>query len=149
MILWDILSALFIGILFTVIFIIGYGKERGWGYFFAALFIIFLTVWAGGIWTSKFFIYSQGKYWLPILSIGLFIILVLTAIIPSRLEKQHPQPGPSEIGMKKRLNHLRFWTVAIFLIIAIISGYALLSENESTNKWKTPQNLNAPDTLKR
>ncbi len=142
MILWDILYALFPGILFTAIFTIGYGRERGWGGIFAALFLIFLAVWAGGKWISQLFLYTHGVYGLPMLIIGLIVILVLTALIPSRLEKQD-----EKLKTRHSFHHYRFWTVAVFFIVTIISWYILFSENGPLSN-ENLKYYNGPDTLK-
>jgi divalent metal cation (Fe/Co/Zn/Cd) transporter len=143
MILWDILSAFFIGLIFTGIFVVGFGRVRGWSSIFASLFLIFLAVWAGGRWTSQLYLLTHGAFWLPMLIIGLFIILILAAILPARLEKRDDAAlaGKSK-PQYNQLNHYRFWVTAVFLIIAIIAGYITFAENGPLTIKKSQQYLN-------
>jgi small-conductance mechanosensitive channel len=149
MILWDILSAFFIGLIFTGIFVVGFGRERGWSSIFASLFLIFLAVWAGGRWTSQLYLFTNGAFWLPMLIIGLLIILVLAAIIPARLENQGDAVSAGKnkpVG--NQLTHYGFWVTVVFLIIAIVAGYLSFAEHGSLSLKKSQQYLNGPDTLK-
>jgi ABC-type uncharacterized transport system permease subunit len=149
MILWDILYAFFLGLIFTAIFTVGFGRERGWGSIFASLFLIFLAVWAGGKWTSQLFLYTHGVYGLPVLIIGLIIILILTALIPSQLEKHETDTAPAagETNVKRSFHHYRFWTVAVFFIVSIVSWYILFSQNGPSSN-ENLKYYNGPDTLK-
>lgn len=55
------------------------GERAGLLFFF---FILFFTIWAGGIWVQPFGPPLMGVHWMPFLTIGIIVSLLLLAAIP-------------------------------------------------------------------
>jgi hypothetical protein len=94
-------------------------------------FILFLATWAGGLWVMPFGPVWWGVPWLPFLLVGLFIALLLAALIPG--ETQRPRPKtPSEIQRQAHADaesiialDIFFWFSIVGFLVAIIVGYVI------------------------
>lgn len=126
MVYLDVLYALIISILISVVFVYGFRREGPWQGFFIFFLIIFLAAWAGGIWLAPTRTSIRGMYWLPFLMVGLIFALLLAAATP-------PKPEPSIILKTKKeakkeeviktALSIFFWVLIIALIVAIVVGY--------------------------
>ena len=123
MIAWDIISAMFIT-------------------------LIFMAVWAVGRWTSRLYVVTQGAFWLPSLAALLILFLVLTALIPSRSERLKAPPETSLLK-KKFYAKRRFWVVMAFLMIFIVSGYTMYWKKSYQPGSDALKHYMGPDTLER
>ena len=130
MILWDVLSSLFVGLLFTGVFVIGFGKVRAWWSIFTAFVLIFLAVWAGGKWVTPLYPELHGAMWLPHAIIGLAVVLFLAAgaSIHGIPHARGNMASNAETEIQKPFINYSYWALIVFLAVAIITEYFSASE---------------------
>ncbi|HUI93533.1 MAG TPA: hypothetical protein VLX68_14905 [Chitinivibrionales bacterium] len=126
MVLWDMLTALFIGLLFTGIFIAGAGGVRGWPAMVAAFLEIFLIAWAAEKWVTPLYGAVHGINWFAPVMAGLFMALVLGATLTGR--------APNRANENSMRTNTMFWMSVLFLSVAVISGYFAFSEKRPLAK---------------
>jgi len=126
MFLAELLFALCMAILFTLIFAIGLRRTGPWANVWIFFLVIFLASWAGGLWISPAGPVFLGIYWLPILFFSfIFAVLLASAVPPER-----PEPKVETISqVKKKETMVKaydafLWILLISLIMMIILGYS-------------------------
>jgi hypothetical protein len=122
--------ALVIALILTLIFGVGFGG-RGWGTGLLIFFIVlFLGTWAGGLWVAPHGPPLWGAAWITFLIVGVFIALLLAALMP-------PSRKPEPPGMRVTERETEaegvepaalafgafFWILMIGLVILIIAAY--------------------------
>lgn len=80
-VLFDVLLALGIGLIFTVIFAGLLGRSGPWASVPVFFAIIFLAAWAGGVWIAPIGPALFGINWLPFVVFGLIFALLLAAAV--------------------------------------------------------------------
>ena len=125
----DLLFALAIAIVFTLIFAAGFRRHAvGPGLLFFLL-ILFLATWAGGLWVTPFGPVMWGASWLPFLLVGLFFALLLTALIPPSGERSMAEepPPPHEVERRHESSiiaiNIFVWILVLALLIVILAAY--------------------------
>jgi hypothetical protein len=94
--------------------------------------IIFLVIWAGGIWTRPFGPSVGGISWLPFLLVGIIFVLILAVSAP----RLPPRGRHDTIDMLERIEREKkldqftyiylgavFWILLILLTAAIVIHY--------------------------
>jgi len=106
----------------------GPGPWAGFGFFFL---LLFMTIWAGGIWLSPAARGARTVPWLHFLLIALFASLIVAALTPpepsSRLPKDSSEESAPERIERERLElaFTAFFWIAILGLLAVgILGYA-------------------------
>jgi hypothetical protein len=124
MVVPDVLFALVITFLLVWIFsklfdTRGPGDKLVW--FFL---LVFLFVWAGGLWITPIGPLWWGVSWVPALAVGLFVVLLLTAIAPepSRHRKEARAQAVAEETVEEVLG-IFFWILITLLILSIVGRY--------------------------
>jgi len=122
----DLLFALVIALLLTGLFGLLFRRmTMGTGLLLFFL-VLFLASWAGGIWLTPFGPLIFGVSWLSFLFIGLFVALILTALIPPTrpprtLDEARVQ---TEMGVEAAfVIDIFFWVLVVGLLIAIVVAY--------------------------
>lgn len=127
MFLIDVLFALLMAGIFTLIFAVALRRPGPWSSIAAFFLVIFLASWAGGLWISPTGPAFLGIFWVPILLVALLVALLLSAVSPRR--PQHVQTiSEAEAESRQRQAVLRafdafFWALLIGFLIVIILGY--------------------------
>jgi len=128
MFLAELLFALCMAILFTLIFAIGLRRTGPWANVWIFFLVIFLAAWAGGLWISPAGPVFLGIYWLPILFFSfIFAVLLASAVPPER-----PEPKVETISQVKRKEAMAkaydvfLWILLISLVMMIILGYLVV-----------------------
>ena len=122
----DLLFALVIGIIFTGIFAIGFGRRGPWASIPVFFILVFLAAWVGGAWAAPIGPPLWGGYWLPFAFMGLLVALLLVAAAPapqSTVEIQNPAAERREERQAEVAFEIFFWILLITMIIAIVSRY--------------------------
>jgi len=122
----DVVFAFVIGILFTGIFAIGFGRRGPWASIPVFFLIVFLAAWAGGAWATPVGPPLFGVFWLPFLFMGLAIALLLAAAAPppqSPVDIVSPEPERGEERKAAVAFEIFFWILLVTLGIAIVSRY--------------------------
>jgi hypothetical protein len=91
--------------------------KSGWALFS----VLFLTIWAGGIWVAPFGPGIWNIYWLPFLLIAILVAVLIAAIAPPRVHtaaEEHEREREIELGLG-----LFFWVLIGGLILAIVLRY--------------------------
>ena len=82
----DLLFVLFLTLILTLIFAVGFRRHSWGGGLILFFLILFLATWAGGMWITPFGPVWQGIVWLPFIFVGLLLALLLTSTIrPDRV----------------------------------------------------------------
>jgi hypothetical protein len=122
----DLLFALVIGLLFTVIFAIGFGRRGPWSSIPVFFLLVFLAAWVGGAWAAPIGPPLWGGYWLPFAFMGFLIALLLVAAAPatrSSVEIKDPAAEQREERQAEIAFEIFFWILLITMIIGIVSRY--------------------------
>ncbi len=121
MLVTDLLLAFFIALVLAGIFSAGFGHRwpgypAVWPSAFFFFLLLFVAVWAGGIWASPYGPMIGSVAWLPFLIVGVAIALLLAAVLP--------RGGPAETaGATAATLSVFFWLFLVVGAIAIIVGY--------------------------
>lgn len=94
MIVADLIAALLIAFVLSLLFVAVPPGRRGLG--FPAFFLLVLVAtWVAGLWVQPFGPLIYGVAWLPFLMAGLLIALLLSAAVPPR-DETPPRDRPGE-----------------------------------------------------
>lgn len=128
MFITGLLLALFLAILFTIIFATGL-RGQGWGMGLLFFFLIlFLVTWAGGLWLTPIGPVWGGVPWFSYLMVALVIGLLLATLTPDR------RRIPGDLSAKRKSEaraetviavDVLFWLLVLGLLIAIAARYAV------------------------
>jgi hypothetical protein len=135
--LWvEIILALVIAFVMAAIFVplLGWRRpgtraEEGWGAAFLFLFLLlFLATWAGGAWLSPFGPTVWGVHWLGFLLVGIFVMLLIAAVIPPARRSRLPSAEGAEAEAESKAAVIMgvgvfFWIVLTLLVLAIIGAH--------------------------
>jgi hypothetical protein len=125
MILWDIVFAVGISLVFTVIFA-GLFRRRGpWSNVFVFLAVIFLASWTGGVWLAPIGPSLYGVYWVPFVILGFLFALILAAAVPASPSKRRKAYSKEQAEVVTRTTSidLFFIFLLVALAVAIFVGY--------------------------
>jgi len=78
----DLLFALLIGLLLSVLFTLIFDARGPWDIFWVFLLLVVLGSWVGGLWLVPFGPVLFDVAWIPFLLAGLFFALILAAATP-------------------------------------------------------------------
>ncbi len=127
MFLSELIIALIIALMLSVIFVYGFRRAGPWPSFFLFFIIIFLATWAGGLWINPIGPSIRGVFWLPFLLVGaIFALLLAAATPPSPKETTIELKTKKQLKKEKRIEaalNLFFWILIMALTIAIVIGY--------------------------
>lgn len=125
----DLLFALALGLLLTVVFAGGFGRTRAWNDLLLFFLVIFLGGWAASVWVATGPV-LYDVYWLPTLVTGLLIAMLFLALIPpyseaARRPMNRIEAAKAEIAERQALEaiSLFFWLLLGGLLIIVILGY--------------------------
>jgi hypothetical protein len=124
----DLLVALLVGIVLTIVFAALFRNTGPWGAWWAFLLIVVLATWAGGLWITPFGPPIWGYTWLPFLLVGVFFALLIAAATPvprrplNRVERGKAQEAAAETATALGIF---FWVLIVGLGIAIVLAYAI------------------------
>lgn len=125
MFILDLLFALSIALILTLVFFGVFRNRAPWIYFVAFFVIVFLASWAGGLWIIPFGPTMFSVTWLPFSLAGLFFALLLVGAAANRpTTYQHETVEQRETkGAVSLIFIISFWILVIGLVVAIILGY--------------------------
>ena len=130
MFLIDLLVALVISLLLVLIFSILFRSRIPWGSFWIFLLMVFLLTWAGGVWIRPFGPTIYNATWLPFLIFGIFIVILLAAVIPASPPSAQPRTVERGQRTEPALSALAgltifFWIILILTLAAILAAYVI------------------------
>jgi hypothetical protein len=124
MIVNDVLMALAVALLVTLIFSAVLRTRGPWASAPVFFVLVFLASWAGGLWITPFGPPVFGIYWLPFLAVGALCALLL-AVIPGR-RTQSRKEAIQQIRaqeMTTRVLSGLMWIMIVGLILVIAAAY--------------------------
>lgn len=126
----DLLFALVIAIALSLILtgIFGWRHPRDEsmaGNLIFVFLMFFLFAWAGGVWMTPWGPALWGGYWAPFLFPGIFILLLLIALIPPRqpLSRQEAVEQAEKEAVAGTALGIFFWVLIIGLVASILFHY--------------------------
>ena len=119
----DLLFALLIGLLLSVLFTLIFDARGPWDIFWVFLLLVVLGSWVGGLWLVPFGPVLFDVAWIPFLLAGLFFALILAAATPpppfsTRTDVTPPAGSGTVLAFS-----LFFWILLLGLVAAIILAY--------------------------
>jgi hypothetical protein len=119
--IWDILLALGIAIVLTLLFTFGLRRRGPWSNVLLFFLLIFLAAWTASIWISPVGPPLFGIFWVSPLMVGVILALLLAAAFPTtpkakRREEIDLQKGPSSVAA----------VVDVFFVILLIVFAAVI-----------------------
>jgi len=122
----NILFALIMAFVFTMVFAVGLQRSGPWSSVLTFFLVIFLAAWAGTLWVSPTGPVIFGVFWVPLILIS-FVVAVLLATAsprrPPRVETISEVKEQEEVT--RRAFDAFFWTLLIGFAIVIILGYVV------------------------
>jgi hypothetical protein len=119
--------ALFIAILLSAIFAVGFRRKGPWESLVLFFLLLFLISWAGGVWLAPMGPPLWGGYWLPFLLVGVIMALLLAALAPPPRESsvELVEEGKETAERRAVLTGLGvfFWILVAALVVAIVIRY--------------------------
>lgn len=114
----DLLFILIISLLLTVLLARGLRRQRNPSLLMSFFILVFLSLWAGGMWLPAIGPSLWGIDWIPSLLLGLPMALIATAIIPTarspRTRTEQAQYA-EERSEKIKVVNMFFWIAVIVL----------------------------------
>jgi len=126
----DLVCALFVGLILTIVFTGGIPGQGRWVNFWFFFIIIALAAWAGGVWTAPIGPSWWGVYWLSFLVVGLIFALVLASSLPRRPPQSRREAIKQALDVAEGektaegVVGIFFWVLVAVLLFAVISHYA-------------------------
>jgi hypothetical protein len=121
-IIWDVVVALVIGILLTLIFTVGFRRRGPWSNVLLFFLFVFLGTWTASIWIPPVGPPLRGVFWLSPLIVGLILALLLAAAFPATPRRQSRE----EIKLKPDVPSPVVVAVDVFFIILLILFAAVI-----------------------
>jgi len=131
-----LLFAIFIAVIFAGLAgAAWWGDRRGeWGGGWLWLLVLFLAIWAIGIWVEPAGPLVFGVAWLPFLIIALFVGLMIAAVADAEprwsrrvTAVEEGRVGPTEVteaeAAEARRISIFFWILFLGLILAVVFAY--------------------------
>jgi hypothetical protein len=128
MFVFEILVALVLAVLLTGVLSAslrrrGPGPLRGVLFFFL---ILFLAIWAGGIWVRPMAPYMWDLPWIGFLLVGVLLMFILAATSPPRPIPKPDATPPAEDGAMAEAALGLFFYLALLGLLAAIGTYYIL-----------------------
>jgi hypothetical protein len=120
--IWDVLIALLVGILLTLIFTLGFRRRGPWSNILLFFLVVFLGTWTAGIWIPPVGPSLLGVFWLSPLMVGLILALLLAAAFPSAPRRRSRE----EIDLKPEVPSPVVVAVDVFFIVLLIVFAAVI-----------------------
>ena len=115
-----------IALIITAIFTYVFSRRGPWGKFWIFFIILFLAIWAAGIWFPKVGPYWGEVYWFPPLAIGILLALILAAATPPSKRPTRNAKIDEEASLPEEPSYLAlgifFWALILILIATVIIG---------------------------
>jgi MFS family permease len=124
MIFVEMLFALAIALLFTVVFTALSRRARSRRRLVIFFSIIFFAAWAGGVWIAPVGPALLGVYWLSFFIAGLIFALVMEAVsaLSSPVQSSDIQKKEENIEIEMGMF---FWVLFFAFVVLIVVGYIL------------------------
>jgi MFS family permease len=124
MIFVEMLFALAIALLFTVVFTALSRRARSRRRLVIFFSIIFFAAWAGGVWIAPVGPALLGVYWLSFFIAGLIFALVMEAVsaLSSPVQSSDIQKKEDNIEIEMGMF---FWVLFFAFVVLIVVGYIL------------------------
>ena len=121
----DLIFALVIGFLLTLLFALLFNARGPWEVFWPFLLIVVLGAWVGGVWFEPFGPVMYDVAWLPFVFAGLLFALLLAATTPPKPAPRRAELEPGEAAAEVGLAvfSIFFWVLILGLIGLIIAAY--------------------------
>lgn len=130
MIVKDFLFALLVATLLTALFAGAFRRTGPWGTVLWFFVVVLLAAWAGGVWARPAGPAMVGVYWLPFVTVGLLVALLLAAAAaprPPRTPQEAAEriPESDEAAAAAVALSWFFWILVLALGVPILIHYLL------------------------
>ena len=123
--------ALIIGVGIAWIWSSIFDTHGPWNSFFWFFAVIFLFAWGGGSWIAPFGPIGWGVAWLPIVVMGVFMALLLTAATPPR-HRRRARGAQADAVRRAAADEVEtlmvfdtfFWMLIVVLAVFVLGRYA-------------------------
>ena len=120
---WDILLALGIGVLLTLVFTLGFRRRGPWSNVLLFFLLVFLGAWTASIWIAPVGPPLLGVYWISPLMVALILALLLAAAYPATPRNRRRR---DEIDLKTEVPSPVIVAVDVFFIILLVVFAAVI-----------------------
>ena len=127
MLFGHLIIALALAILLGGIFLIAFARPGPWESIPFFFLVVFLVIWAGGIWMTPIGPTVWGVYWLPFLVIGLLFMILLAATSPpsrrTTARSENVEERREERARARLALETFFWALIVGLAVVIAVRY--------------------------
>jgi hypothetical protein len=119
----ELIFAILVALVLTVIFSAGFRRHRGPS-LIAFLVLLILLIWAAGVWIAPIGDPFFGIYWITYLIAGIVFALLLVALIPPSRPNEKRRHGETT-SEEYYVFGAFFWLLIVALTLIILAGYVL------------------------
>lgn len=121
-IILDVVIALLIGILLTLVFTLGFRRRGPWSSVLLFFLVVFLGTWTAGVWIPPVGPPLLGVFWLSPLMVGLILALLLAAAFPTTPRRKSRE----EIELEPEVPSPVVVAADVFFIVLLIVFAAVI-----------------------
>src|ERR1035441_7197198 len=112
----ELLFALFFGLIIVGVISFAFKTKGPWDNFLWFFLVVGLFAWVGGVWLRPFGPAWMGIGWFPIICVGLFVGLLLTAASPRNYPKRFAGKEQPVGNETRSALGMAFWILIICLL---------------------------------
>ena len=123
------IAAVVVALLFTLLFVLS-GSRGPWDSAWTLFLVLFLALWATGLFINPLGPVYWGIAWVPLISVGLLLAILFMAVTPSRRRRrlkdskivEVKNPEDADTALAGITLGLFFWLLILLFLVAIIIG---------------------------
>jgi hypothetical protein len=120
--LWDILLAVGIAAVLTLVFALGLRRRGPWSSILLFFLVVFLGAWTASVWIPPIGPPMFGVFWVSPLLVALILALLLAAAFPARPRRTRRE----EINLQKKEVPVVVRIDAFFIILLVVFAAVIL-----------------------
>jgi amino acid transporter len=119
----DLFAALVFGVVIVFILSALFGTKGPWGSLLWFFMVVVLFSWAGGVWLRPYGPIYMGVGWLPIILVGVFIAILLTAVSPRNPRYRFASRKQLKADEERKTSADAFFWVLIFCLVLLAMSH--------------------------
>ena len=120
----DLFAAVVFGVIVVFILSLAFGTKGPWGSLLWFFMVVILFSWAGGVWLRPYGPIYMGVGWLPIILVGVFIAILLTAVSPRNPPRRFASQKQLKAAEERKTSvDVFFWVLIFCLVLLAMSHY--------------------------
>ena len=119
----DLFAAVVFGVVIVFLLSLVFGTKGPWGSLLWFFIVVALFSWVGGVWLRPYGPVYMGVGWAPIILVGFFVAMLLTAVSPRNPRYTSKKRLNAAAEGRKASADVFFWVLILFLVMLAMSHY--------------------------